>query len=316
MNLVSIIVPMYNEELNIESCINFLKKQKTQDFDVFFIDDGSEDRTVEKLEQILELGVQFNYKIIKQSNQGAATARKAGIDCALTEYIMIFDCDDKLSSNLVSEVYEIYNNYIDVDIILPDMYIENINKVWSEFVFYTTDINLSSVDCVKYSLNGWRVHGFMVVKKSIFSKSYSDYMQHNNYNKNYINNDEVITRLNFSNSRNIIRSEAIYYYCYNNLSTTKKVNKNKYLMIENAIIIKNYYSNNSTIRVSANEELIAVVWGVVIYMYKNKTELDNLIEWNKTINNAIKKIDYIDSLIHLGIKKKIQLTILKLLNLF
>lgn len=316
MNLVSIIIPMYNEELSIDKCIEVLKSQTNQNFDVLFIDDGSQDRTVEKLESILHLTVNFNYKLVKQLNQGAAGARKTGIDHAVTKYIMTFDCDDSLSNDLVDEVYRIYSKYTDVDIILPDMHIENIYREWSKFAFYTADIKLNYIDCVNYSLDGWRVHGFMTIKKSIISKSYADYAQYNFYNENYINNDEVITRLNFFNSKNIIRSKAIYYYCYNKLSTTKKINSNKYLIINNAIIINDHYSSNCEIEVSANNELIAVIWGVMIYMYKNREELENIDEWEKILNYSVRKIDYINIFSRLTIKKRTQLTILKLMNLF
>ena len=43
MNLISIIVPMYNEQENVKQCVDVLKKQSNQNFDVIFIDDGSTD---------------------------------------------------------------------------------------------------------------------------------------------------------------------------------------------------------------------------------------------------------------------------------
>ena len=314
MNLVSIIIPMYNEETNIENCIKILKDQTNQKFDVIFIDDGSSDNTVDKLNEFLNSGVKFNYKVIQQRNKGASEARKAGIYHSSTEFVTIFDCDDKLSIDLIDKVYETYNKCTDVDIILPDMRMENIRKEWDKFIFYTKDMDLTSIDCVIHSLNGWRVHGFMTVKKSIIIKSYLEYEKYNINNENYLNNDEVITRLNFSNSKNISRNNAIYYYRYNNLSTTKKINKNRYLTINNAMIIKKYYTNNDRVKVSANEELIAVIWGVMINMHKNKAELENLFEWKKMINYSTKKINYISSINQLSMKKKIQLSILKLIN--
>lgn len=46
MNLVSIIIPMYNEVLNIGNCVNVLRNQKNQDFDVFLL------MMVRKMEQL------------------------------------------------------------------------------------------------------------------------------------------------------------------------------------------------------------------------------------------------------------------------
>ena len=47
--LVTIIIPMFNEEKNIEKCVNVLNAQTNTDFEVCFIDDGSTDNTVKHL---------------------------------------------------------------------------------------------------------------------------------------------------------------------------------------------------------------------------------------------------------------------------
>lgn len=316
MNLVSIIIPMYNEELNIKECIESLAMQTNKNFDVIFIDDGSDDNTIKKLEEIISEGIELTYKVIRQNNSGAAAARKVGIEQSSTDYIMVLDCDDKLSNNSVEEMHRILDTYNDVDIIMPDMYMQNSKKEWEEFIFYTKDAELNYLDCINYSLDVWKIHGFMTIKKSIINKSYNDYSQYNIHNVNYINNDEVLTRFNFSNSRKIVRSKSIYYYSYNASSTTKKINKNKYLMIVNAFILKDFYSKNDYIKQKSYNNLIAVIWGVMIYMNKNKSKLDNLAEWRKTISDSIQKIEYKNFYSQLNVKKKTQLLILKTVNLF
>ena len=315
MNLVSIIIPMFNEELNVINCVKVLKKQTNQRFDVLFVDDGSEDKTLENLEEIIKLGVEFNYRIITRVNGGASAARRTGIDLASTEYVMVFDCDDGLSDNCIDEIYNIYHNNVDVDIIIPEMCVENKSGIWNDFVFYTSDRKLSSLDCVENSLNGWKVHGCITIKKSIIQKSYIDYDKYNPNNENYINNDEVISRFNFSNSKNIVRSNGVYYYCHNSLSTTKKVNSNRYLMIKNALIVNNYYSKNTKLKKKVDEELIAVIWSTKLYMYRNKLALKNISKWEKMIYQSTKEIIYFDYCHRLSLKKIFQLTILKSLNI-
>lgn len=314
MNLVSIIVAMYNEESNVQSCIETLKAQINQRFDVIFIDDGSTDNTISNLKRLLSSGVEFNYRIIEQKNQGAAAARKEGIRHVSTEFIMILDCDDKLSTDLVKEIYEKNNEYTSVDIIIPNMRVQNINGEWRDFVFYTKDLQLKPLDCINNSLNGWRIHGCFGVRKSIIHKSYEDYEIYNKNNENYLNNDEVITRLNFKNSKKIVRSHAEYYYCYNTLSTTKKINDKKYLMIKNALIMNDIFLNYEKLQVRVREDLIAVLWGVSLYMNRHKKDIENIADWKKLTRETTREIKYLSFLDHLSFKKKIQLTILKLLN--
>ena len=314
MNLVSIIVAMYNEESNIQSCIQTLRAQINQRFDVIFIDDGSTDNTILNLKRLLSSGVEFNYRIIEQKNQGAAAARKEGIRHVSTEFIMILDCDDKLSTDLVEEIYEKNNEYTSVDIIIPNMRVQNINGEWRDFIFYTKDSQLKPLDCINNSLNGWRVHGCFGVRRSIIHKSYEDYEIYNKDNENYLNNDEVITRLNFKNSKKIVRSHAEYYYCYNTLSTTKKINDKKYLMIKNALIMNDIFLDYEKLQARVREDLIAVLWGVSLYMNRHKKNLENIAEWKNLIRETTREIKYLSFFDHLSFKKKIQLTILKLVN--
>ena len=315
MNLVSIIVAMYNEESNVQSCIETLKAQINQRFNVVFIDDGSTDNTVLNLRSFLNKGVEFSYKIIEQTNHGASEARKKGINHSLTEFIMILDCDDKLSNNLVDQVYKKYDEFPNLDIVIPGMRIQNKKGDWSNLVFYTEDIQLEPWDCIRNSLNGWRIHGCFAIKKSIIEKSYEDYKIYNNNNEDYLNNDEVITRLNFRNSKIIVKSAAKYYYCYNVLSTTKKINNKKYLMIKNALILNSLFSGNKEVEPIAQADLISVLWGVSIYMHRHKIGLNNIVEWKKLIKQTIKEIKYFNFFNKLSFKKKVQLTTLKLVNL-
>lgn len=317
MNIISVIIPMFNEKKNIKNCLDILKNQNSQDFEAIFIDDGSTDGTIELLDKYLnELSIKFEYKILKQENRGAAAARKLGIEHSTKDYIIFYDCDDVVSNDMISNFYYIYRNNKDLDILMPDMYIENKVKEWKKFAFYTDDIMLDPTECVIESLNGWRVHGCITIKKSIILKSYSDYLKYNTANVNYGNNDEVITRLNFSNSLKIMRTNSKYYYCFNNESTTKKINEKKYLTIKNALILDMIYSDNTEIESSVKNELIAVIWANSRYMHQYKAEFNNIIEWEKVIGESIVKLNYLELVSKINLKKKIQLAILKLINLF
>lgn len=253
----------------------------------------------------------FNYQIIKQSNQGAASARKKGIKHSSTEFIMILDCDDKISNDAVEEIYKKYSEYPSVDIIIPDLSIQSKSGDWQEFAFYDSQEQLQPLHCIQNSFDGWYIHGFFAIRKLIIDQSYRDYELYNRDDENYLNNDEVITRLNFKNSKEIIRSSAVYYYCYNFLSTTKRVNPNKYLMIYNALISNEIFLNDEEIEPSAKNELVSVLWGVSLYMRKHKADLENIRQWQMLIAQTIKEVNYFSFFSKLSFKKRVQLTILK-----
>lgn len=311
MILITLIVPMYNEAKNIKQCTTILKNQLNQNFKVVFIDDGSTDNTISILQDELKNDINFTYKIVQQSNQGAAGARKSGIHHSNTEYIMFYDCDDLLSNNMVQEFYKTYSKNQDADIIMPKMSIQIQDGSWKDFEFYSTDAFLKPLDCVKNSLSDWRVHGCFSIKKDIILKSYNDYKKYNPKNENFINNDEVVTRLNFLNSQKIVRSNGIYYYCYNENSTTKKINPIAYLQINNALIMDKIFSNLPDLYYVTKLELLNTIWDKFRFKQIYKDKLKNLSDWDALLKYSINELDYFKLLQVLPIKDKVKLSILK-----
>lgn len=306
---------MYNEANNIENCIKNLCKQSNQNFNVIFVDDGSTDDTLEKLEKILANNIVFSYEIKLQRNKGAAAARKKGIEASKTPFIMMLDCDDTLLANMVEVLYSQYEFHNDTDVFIPTMCIQSKNQEWSELKIYTNDLNLDPSQCVKNSLDGWRIHGCCTFKKEVFLKSYNDYEKFNVLNENFINNDEILTRLNFLNAKKILRIDSKYFYYYNNNSTTNKVNQNRYLMVNNALILNKILFQYNDLRLDALSELISVLWGTHRYKYKKMKHIENLNEWNDLLKKVLSETDFYKYFFKLKFKKKIQLVILKLIYL-
>lgn len=312
MKLITIIVPMFNEENNIEQCVVTLRNQINQNFNVVFIDDGSTDNTLFKLESLLNTQNNFNYRIIKQSNKGAAEARKVGIKTASTEYVMIYDCDDLISHNMTEAFYNTHANYNNADIIIPNLSIQQANGTWKSFVFFSNKKVLDPIESVKYTLDGWKIHGSFAIRKNIMLKSYADYKKYNPKDKNFVNNDEVITRLNFINSKVIARSSGIYYYCFNSSSTTKKINSNLYLKIENALIIYRLFHDIKFLTSSAKAELVSTMWGVFRILKVYNREITNENMWHNLLQETLLNVNYFSYLKSLPAKQKLQISILKI----
>ena len=96
---VSIIVPAYNEEVNIVSSLNNLLKQTYPNFDVIMVDDGSKDSTYEKAREAFSDNPKL--KIFSKRNGGKATALNYGISETDAEYVVCIDADTKLEQDAV-----------------------------------------------------------------------------------------------------------------------------------------------------------------------------------------------------------------------
>lgn len=96
---LSIIVPVYNVEEYIRPCIESIFRQNLDEecFEVIIVNDGTEDRSMEIIQDIIEQ--HKNITVINQENQGLSVARNNGISMAKGEYILMPDSDDLLIEN-------------------------------------------------------------------------------------------------------------------------------------------------------------------------------------------------------------------------
>lgn len=118
-DVISIIVPVYNGEKYIKRCILSILKQTYKEIDIVVVDDGSEDKTRNILEQLKTENVRL--KVFTKQNEGVAKARNYGLNKAEGKYIMFVDADDYIDVEYVEKMYlEIEHN--DVDMVSSGFY--------------------------------------------------------------------------------------------------------------------------------------------------------------------------------------------------
>ena len=101
MNKLSIIVPVYNDEKNIENAINSLLNQ-TIEVDIIVVDDGSTDNTTNILNKLKEQHNNIYY--FRKENEGIACARNFGVDKVNTEFFGFLDSDDTCKSDMAEKM--------------------------------------------------------------------------------------------------------------------------------------------------------------------------------------------------------------------
>lgn len=103
--LISIIVPTYNVEKYIRTCIESILAQTYRNIEVIIVNDGSTDQSLAVISDLI--CSHHNIKVINQKNQGLSVARNTGIDAATGKYIAFVDPDDKIKPDFVSSLYQI-----------------------------------------------------------------------------------------------------------------------------------------------------------------------------------------------------------------
>lgn len=113
MTKVSVIIPVFNEQENIDHLVyeltSYFQSEKRFSVEVIFVDDGSSDSTLDKLKQAAHHA--YTYKIISFSrNFGSHAALRAGILRAKGDYITFMYADLQDPLTLVSQLYEEMEN--------------------------------------------------------------------------------------------------------------------------------------------------------------------------------------------------------------
>lgn len=101
---VSLIIPVFRVESTIERCAHSLLRQTYSNIEYIFVDDASDDKSIELLKCILEKYPERQpfCKIIRHDyNKGLTMARDTGLSCASGNYVWHIDSDDEIANDAV-----------------------------------------------------------------------------------------------------------------------------------------------------------------------------------------------------------------------
>ena len=105
---LSLVVPCYNEEGNVERFFNEVNNTflcKVDDYEFVFVNDGSKDKTFEKLKNLYENNSAYNIQVLSFSrNFGKESAIYAGIKAAKGDYVCLIDADLQQRPEVVLEM--------------------------------------------------------------------------------------------------------------------------------------------------------------------------------------------------------------------
>ena len=116
---LSIIVPVYNVEQYVRTCIESIYKQGLDEdrFEVLIVNDGTKDKSMEVIQDII--AQHKNIVVINQENLSLSVARNNGIAAAKGEYILMIDSDDLLIENSLSRLLDLALEE-EVDLLVAD----------------------------------------------------------------------------------------------------------------------------------------------------------------------------------------------------
>ena len=113
MELISIVVPCYNEEEvlplfynKITEIMGQMKEDNSElEFEVIYIDDGSKDKTLEIMRELAQKDGRMRY-ISLSRNFGKESAMFAGLEASKGDYVVVMDADLQHPPEFLPKMYE------------------------------------------------------------------------------------------------------------------------------------------------------------------------------------------------------------------
>lgn len=116
MNLLSIVVPCFNEEGSIEIFVNEIHKYLNDyNFEIIFVNDGSKDNTLDNIKNLARINTNIKY-ISFSRNFGKESALYAGLKNVSGDLVCVMDVDLQDPPSLLPRMIEIIETS-DIDIV-------------------------------------------------------------------------------------------------------------------------------------------------------------------------------------------------------
>lgn len=232
---LSIIVPVYNAEKYLTSCVEsiLLSYSKIENFsiEILFVNDGSKDSSIDIL-KALEKKHSF-IRIIDKKNEGVSVARNIALDSIQGDHVWMIDSDDLIhpdSLQLISEMLKVR----DTDIIHFGYSQEVDVGVLKSYNLDDKYLNVDSVDGISFLKSN---DGRLYLWTNIYSMSYLT--EHNIRFKGELRSleDSLFNIQAFVKAKKVsFIPQLLYTYCYNPNSISRDHSLDKLIMLKNSTL--------------------------------------------------------------------------------
>lgn len=272
--LISILVPIYYVEKYIERCARSLFEQTYPNLEFIFVDDGSPDKSIEILQQVIKDYPKWDghISIIRHDkNCGIAATRNSLVNNSKGEFLYHVDSDDWIEPNTI-ELLVKKQNETDADIITGS-YMAHISNEESE---KTRDWIVPDINRLQTLKDMLRVGSYVATWNRLIRSSL--------YRDNNIRcvegidggEDKIITPRLIYCSRKVATCDSITYH-YNCNNTNSYVNKLPHSLDIQLQLIRacqfnvNYYKDKETFLYEATkQEMVERLKMLMELNFKNK----------------------------------------------
>ena len=301
MELISIIINLYNGEKSIKYCLDSIINQTYKNLEIIIINDGSTDKSLEIIKKYKDRRI----RIINQKNKGLSQSRMIGVKNSKGRYVYYIDQDDYIKKDTIEFLYNNIKKY-DADIStcgvqVVSNYSEKINNNKKEKIkIYSTKKILKMILIGKYNQN--------TLWNKLYKKELFDNIQ---FEKSTIDDVGNLYKIILISKKMVLSNQKKYYYYKSNSSMSRSGNT---LFLKDIYIetIKRYniLSNNYKMY-----ELKLSVLLMILMLYDSKNiEIRKLFEEQDIIKKYKKFYSIRLFFYKIPLKKKIKISVLCVSN--
>lgn len=298
INMISIIIPIYNAEKKLNRCVDSILTQTYSDIELLLVDDGSTDGSAEICLNYVKNDNRVRY--IYKSNGGAASARNVGINEAKGEYIQFVDSDDYISSNMTEMLYKSMEYYC-TDLSICGLI--SYTRTSRNTIMYENTKGLSLNDFIPYVYKYYNLGILHSCCNKLYKKSLirSEMNPLYRWGEDYIFNLEYLLNVTTVS----ILDKALYYYdCTNDSVTRGKYQKQEVYIKERYQISFSYLNEifkspdiNHLISYRYICELLNDYKYTNGFLHINEKSIKNILNSNVEAINYIKSTDTLSTYI-------------------
>lgn len=160
LQVVSIIIPVYNKAYALEHTLKSIQNQTFKDFEVLLVDDGSTDGSYEICDQFHSADNRFI--AIHKENGGASSARNLGLERMRGKYVFFCDADDELPKDAILSLVTAQKNS-NAELVIGGFAYKNIKTghMASPYTYDRTDLIFTTKDFKNYADVLWRENNML-----------------------------------------------------------------------------------------------------------------------------------------------------------
>lgn len=301
LELVSVIIPVYNSEKHLKECLDSVINQSYENIEIIIIDDGSTDNSINILKEYINIDSRI--LLYSQKNSGPGSARNKAMGISNGKYIIFIDSDDYIKKNCIENLV-LNIRFTDSEVLVYEaigFYEKNNNRILDKEKYFNVNEKFLNND-----MTGGEASKFSIEYISPCLKL---------YNKNFLQKNKI------KFSEGIFGEDVEFWYkCIINLKKVKFINYVGYFrrytpnsimqsidkkqLLQRISTINNIkkYIENSSIN---DMELRYIKEGLALYteaLYKEGLKYDN--KNRKILINELKKNEMKDIFKEYSICKK------------